>query len=236
MQKLLVLQHVAHETPGRFLEIAKLLGVEMEIIRLWEGYAEKNPQDYSGLLIMGGPQSAYAVPEKYPSKNFEIKTVREFVEAGKPVLGVCLGSQLIAKTFAGKVYKNVVEGKHIKETGYVTVSLTSEGKKDRLFKGFPNRFEVFQWHGDVFDVPRGGKLLVEGEVVKNQGFAYGSAHALLFHFEFTLQMVEELVKLDREWMNKDNSADEKAIAEEAIKLEQEQQRLCELLFKNWLGL
>jgi GMP synthase (glutamine-hydrolysing) len=237
MERLLVYQHVPHEHPGRFTDIAQDQGIQVDIIKLWEGQKIPDLGKYSRLLVMGGPQSVYDSLEQYPSRDAEIDSIRIFAQTGKPVLGVCLGSQLISHAFGGKVYPNIVNGQPFKETGFYRVQLTADGQSNPLFRGFPESYDVFQWHGDVFELPVGAKLLATGQNVRNQAFAYGnSIYGTLFHVEITPQIIEELIRVDWEWLHKNNDADERTIIEQAYRNEQTLSELGEKLFSNWLNL
>ena len=237
MERLLVYEHVPHETSGRFSEIVLQKGVKADVVKLWEKYAIPDFQKYSRLLVMGGPQSVYDPPLAYPSKDMELQTIRAFAQAGKPVLGICLGSQLIADAFGGKVYPNIIGGKPFKETGVYNVKLTNQGKANPLFKGFPESFPVFHWHGDVFDIPDRALLLATADEVPRQAFAHREkTFGVLFHLEMNQQMVEELIRIDNKWLHTKNEANEKVLLEEFRKNDAAMKNLGKLLFNNWLSL
>ena len=141
---------------------------------------EKLPdQDFSLVVILGAPESAnddlsYLLAEQ--------ELIKKCVSKDIPVLGVCLGSQLISKTFGGNVYRGSRQ-----EIGfYDDLKITSNSK---LFQGFKNPFTVFHWHGDTFDLPEGATRLVSSEHYENQAFQYKSAVGLQFHMEINEDMV-----------------------------------------------
>ena len=106
--------------------------------------------------------------------------------AGIPLLGICLGSQLLAKAFGAKVYPGP-----IKEIGWYPLALTVAAAEDRLFAGCGPKFTVFQWHGDTFDLPRAVHL-AQSPLYRNQAFRIGpSAYGLQFHIEMTSEMIED---------------------------------------------
>jgi GMP synthase-like glutamine amidotransferase len=111
--------------------------------------------------------------------------IKKAISRGVPVLGICLGAQLIAKAGGAKVWKGSK-----KEIGWYPVRLTKEGRDDPLFKGFGEMLTVFQWHGDTFDLPEGGVLLAKNDIY-NQAFKLGSAYALQFHLEVTGEMISQ---------------------------------------------
>lgn len=110
--------------------------------------------------------------------------IRESVAKNRPVLGICLGAQLIASAFGGRVYPFVTEN------GWHCVRKTGAG----LFSGFPESFRVFQMHGETFEIPPGGTLLCTGDVVRNQALSVGSAVGLQFHLEPTRDLISDWVQ------------------------------------------
>jgi GMP synthase-like glutamine amidotransferase len=127
--------------------------------------------------------------DRYPFLRKEDLFIKEAIQRGKFILGICLGAQLIAKALGAKVSKAPV-----KEIGWYDVSLTRVGSRDPLFSNLPKRFPVFQWHEDTFEIPKAGKLVATSSLVPHQAFRYGdNAYGLQFHLEVTEEMI-------REWM------------------------------------
>ena len=236
-EKILVFQHVKHEHARRFADLSDDFNFEFDVVEFYKDWKKPDLSKYSRLIIMGGPQSVYDSEKSFPSKQYEIETIKNFTKNKKPVLGCCLGSQLIAHAFGGKVYPNSVNGKRFKETGFYEIVLTEEGKKG-IFNGFPDSFKVFQWHGDIFELPENAELLATGDFVKNQAFKIKDTGtcAMLFHFDFMPKMVEDIIKKDNKWLHADNEADEDKIVKEAYKYEKEIKELSQKLFKNWMEL
>ena len=130
--KFLVFQHVPHEPPGMLTDAAKEKGIEFEVVELWKPYTIPSSEGFSALIIMGGPMGVYEGKDKYPSRDNEVACVKS--NLGRlPMIGFCLGSQLIASALGAKVYPNVRDGKKIKEIGFYKVELTSDGATDSLF-------------------------------------------------------------------------------------------------------
>jgi len=180
--KVAIFQHMETEGPGAFPGILESRKVPFEIYRLDE--TNEVPAGIrSPLVIMGGAMSVHDVKE-FPFLSGEKETIRRYLREGRPVLGICLGAQLIADAAGSRVYP------FRKELGWCRVM--KENPDD--FPGFPDRMEVFQFHGDTFDLPEGGVLLWRGDEVRNQMFLLGSATGIQFHPEITLPLVREWMK------------------------------------------
>jgi len=145
----LVLQHADHETPGLVGQALQAKRIGLEFVRAHRG--EPVPRelgDAVGLLVMGGPMGVYEA-DRYPHLRDELRLIEVALSEGRPVLGICLGSQLVAHALGADVRKAQ------KEVGWHTVTLTEDGLLDPLFKGLESSFMGFHWHGDVFDLPPG---------------------------------------------------------------------------------
>lgn len=183
--KILALQHMASEGMSGMEKAFKKRKVEYDYVPLNEGAGI--PEDishYSAVVILGGPMNVYQEKE-YPFLVKEDKFIKKALKDGKPILGICLGGQLIAKAAGAKVLTG-----HRKEIGWYDLDLTEAGQKDPLFKGFPKRFKVFQWHGDTFQIPKKATKLASSEIFPNQAYRLGSAYGLQFHIEVTKETIE----------------------------------------------
>jgi GMP synthase (glutamine-hydrolysing) len=183
---ILILRQVAHESAGTLEKALTVAGVEFRYLDLFR----KCPPsvisgDIAGLIVLGGPMNVDEV-EKHPFLVDEIQWIRQAAQAGIPMLGICLGSQLLAKAFGAKVYPNGT-----KEIGWYPLELTPAAAEDRLFAGSTPNLTVFQWHGDTFDLPPGAIHLAQSPLCRNQAFRIGtSVYGLQFHIEMTSEMVE----------------------------------------------
>jgi len=175
--RVLVIMHVESEGPGVFGELLQAAGAEVRIARLHLGDALPDPRDLDAVLSMGGPMNVYE-EQRYPFLRGETRFLKEAAARDLPVLGICLGAQMIAKAAGAAVTKNRVE-----EVGWGTVSLTGEGLADPLFRGLPATIPVFQWHGDTFGIPAGGTLLATGEDCHHQALRFRRSYGLQFHLE-----------------------------------------------------
>ncbi len=180
----LVYQHVACEHPGLFADRLRAAGLPFHVARLDEGEPPPDPRAYDALLVLGGPMN---VDEevRYPWLAAEKAAIQRAVAGGVPFLGICLGAQLLARALGAPVTANAVP-----EVGFELVELTAAGQADPLFRGWPVRPRVFQWHGDTFALPAGAVRLAGGPACANQAFRYGPrAYGLQFHVEVTAAMI-----------------------------------------------
>jgi GMP synthase (glutamine-hydrolysing) len=177
MSDVLVVQNTRIESSGYLGELLSRDGFDITSINAKH---ETIPnQKFSLVVILGAPESAN---DDFPYLIEEQELIKNSVNDDIPVLGICLGSQLIAKTFGAKVYKGPT-----KEIGFYHDLMFSNDSK--LFGGFKNPFTVFHWHGDTFDLPTGATRLALSENYPNQAFQYKSAIGLQFHLEVNEQMV-----------------------------------------------
>ena len=188
--RVLAFRHVPFEHLGRIEPELVRRGIGIDYADLYQpGAAEPDPARYDGLIFMGG---AMSVNDGLPHLEREARWVAQAVEAGRPVLGVCLGAQLIAKALGASVYRNPV-----KEIGWFEIELTGEGAADPLFAGVGPRETVFQWHGETFDLPPGARWLASSTACCHQAFRIGSsAYALQFHLEVTPEMIADWCSQD----------------------------------------
>ena len=179
----LCLQHVQFEGPGAFATSLTRRGVKLERCLVPK---DGLPDDGGDLLIvMGGPMSVND-PDKWIADETEF--VRSALLAGKPVIGVCLGSQFMARALGAKVRP----GKAL-EIGMTAIHLTPEAKSDPVFTTLPDSLDVFEWHGEVFDLPGHCVPLAGSAVAPLQAFRYGDrAYGLLFHLEMEESGIEAL--------------------------------------------
>jgi GMP synthase (glutamine-hydrolysing) len=185
----LIIKHVEIEGPGLIEDCLKEEKIPYQILNLESGVHLPKPDDCAGIVILGGPMNVYE-EDRYPFLREEDLFIKEAIQRGKAVLGICLGAQLIAKALGAKVTKALV-----KEIGWFDVSLTGAGLHDPLFSRLPETFSVFQWHEDTFHIPSAGRLIATSNPVPHQAFRYGeNAYGLQFHLEVTEEMIREWMK------------------------------------------
>lgn len=204
MSNVLLVQNTRIEGSGYLGELLQNDGFEITSVNAKH---EKLPdRDFSLIIILGAPESAN---DDLEYLNAEQQLIKNSVEKNIPVLGICLGSQLIAKTFGAKVY-----GGPKKEIGfYHDLKISGESP---LFSGFKNPFTVFHWHGDTFDLPEGSVRLASSEHYENQAFRYKSAVGLQFHLEVNEEMVNLWLDNTEEKLQKIPCIDPQKIRSEII--------------------
>ena len=183
MKPVAIFRHFRTEGPGYFATFLDRHSIPWRLIRLDEYEAvPPSPDGYSGLAFMGGPMS---VNDPLPWVERSCALIRAAVERGLPVLGHCLGGQLIAKALGGDVTKNPV-----KEIGWGPVRVL-RGEAARGWFGNLSGFETFHWHGETFSIPPGAVRLLESEHCANQAYAMGKVLGMQCHVEMTEVMIRQ---------------------------------------------
>ncbi|MGH9450617.1 MAG: type 1 glutamine amidotransferase [Terriglobia bacterium] len=189
MKQVIVLQHAECEMPGLIAEALERKGFLPQTVRTFAGGAPpKEVGDAAGLVIMGGPMGVYEY-ERYPFIRGEMRLIENALREDTPVLGVCLGSQLLASTLGASVRR----GKQ-KEIGWHRVTLSESSQRDSLLSGLDQSFMACHWHGDIFDSPANSTALASSEMTACQAFRYGAnAYGFLFHMETTPAVLRGMV-------------------------------------------
>jgi len=185
MKRAVCLQHVAFEGPGAFAGLLEKRGYQAERHLVPEVGLPKEAGDF--LLVMGGPMSVND-PDAWIKEEFDF--IKKALQAGTSVLGVCLGAQLMARALGASVRP----GRGL-ELGMTKLRVMAEGKSDPWIGSLPDPFEVFEWHGEVFELPAGAVPLASSELCPLQAFRFGlKAYGLLFHLEIERTGIEALCR------------------------------------------
>jgi GMP synthase (glutamine-hydrolysing) len=189
--RVLAFRHVPFEGLGLILPALKSRGIAYDYADLYRDGAELPDTDgYDGLIFLGGPMSAN---DPLPYLKAEMRAMERAIIAGTPVLGICLGAQLMASTLGARVYPNTVP-----EIGWFDLHLTQAAGTDPVLTGLNPVETVFHWHSDTFDLPAGAALLAHSDRTERQAFRYGrSVYGLQFHLEVTPRMIVDWYREDR---------------------------------------
>ena len=218
-------RHVPFEHLGRIGPALERAGLSFRYFDLFAGEPPPAITGLPALIIMGGPMSAND-PDDY--LRTELRLIEDALSAGIPVLGVCLGAQLIARALGARVFRNPV-----KEIGWYPLRLTAAGAADSLLAGLPDPSMVLQWHGETFDIPVGSVHLAWSEACRNQAFRYGShVYGLQFHLETTADMIAD-------WCHQDaNCGDVRELSQplDPAAFDRQQGLAATLVFGRWAEL
>ena len=186
----IALQHVSCEHPGTLGDVLQRRGVHVSSVRVHEGDAiPPDLEPARGLIVMGGPMGVYEA-DRFPHLRGELRLIERALHDDVPVLGVCLGSQLLAAALGARVYS---AGQS--EIGWYDVRLDAAAHHDALWKDIAGRFSALHWHGDVFDLPSQSVSLASSAMTEHQAFRWGErAYGLLFHLEVSRPHVQEMVR------------------------------------------
>lgn len=183
-QRVLVLQHIAENPPGRVGDILQEHAIPYDDIHIGIDHLP-DPTRYQAIIVLGGSQHLYD-KNKYPYTTHEEIYLHNAIREEIPYLGMCLGGQLLANAFHASIKRLPKE--HI---GFYQVHFTPAGQKDPLYAGLPGYQQAFQWHEDAFELPVGALPLVQHTDGSNQAFRYGRhAYGLQYHLELTSDMLD----------------------------------------------
>lgn len=189
MMILQYVQHVPFEGLGSIESWAATRGHEVRLTRAHAGEVMPRANEFDLLVVLGGPMNVYQERE-YPFLSAEKRLIENSVREGKPVLGICLGAQLIADVLGAKVYRNTEE-----EIGWFPVELTAAQNLKPSLSTQPGPLVTFHWHGDTFELPGGAARFASSEACANQAFVYGDGVVgLQFHPEVTEDWVRLMLR------------------------------------------
>ncbi len=228
----LIIKHIDIEGPGTLGDFLKERGVEFKVLEL--GAGEALPTNLSGIeavVVLGGPMNVDE-EDKYPFLAAENAFIQRVLKQEIPFLGICLGSQLLAKAAGASVGKSPV-----KEIGWYHIKLTDQGKHDPFFKGFQQGEPIYHWHGDMFEVPAGAQLLATASGCPHQAIKVGkNAYGLQFHVEVTDKSIKEWCD---EYIEKDipgRRDHAKSMLDDYWKYKSSFERQAQTIYQNFLGI
>ena len=187
MKPVRIFSHVTCEPPGYLGTFLEIHGCPYEVVCLDEGVDVPRDLDrVAGLVFMGGPGNVNEPPGWMAQ---ELILVREAADRGIPLLGICLGAQLISRALGGFITPGATL-----EVGWHPVEQLADTSAPGWFAGLPSCFEVFQWHAHTFSLPPGAVALLRGRCAEHQAFALGNILAMQFHLEITPESIRELTQ------------------------------------------
>lgn len=186
-------QHVVYEGLGSIEEWINASGHTLTSTRFFENTVLPELSAIDWLIVMGGGMSVND-EEEFPWLISEKQFIKKAVEAGKTVLGICLGSQLVSSALGAKVYKNKE-----KEIGWFDIHIIDAVLPGSFFEETGSKIKVFHWHGDTFDLPKNAVHLASSEACKNQAYFFGNkVLAMQFHLEPTLKSLQQMIEHGRD--------------------------------------
>ena len=185
MPRFVVFQHVAYEILGTLHPLLKEAGLRIRYVNFGRtDHGMVDMKRYDGLIVLGGPMGVYEA-DKFPHLNHEIACIKDALNQDKPVLGICLGAQLLAAALGAKV----APAGH-KEIGWYDVTTTEAGKADPVLGKLNQPEKIFQWHGDTYELPTGAVRLAHSDLCPQQAFRLGDrVYGMQFHLEVDAPMI-----------------------------------------------
>lgn len=227
---ILIIKHIDIEGPGTLGDFLKTKGEPFEIIELGKGDSlPHDPTAYKAVVVLGGPMNVDQ-EDQYPFLIEENIFIQQVLAKKIPYLGICLGSQLLAKAAGARVVKSPV-----KEIGWYYVRLTPAGRQDPFLKGFDENKVIYHWHEDMFEIPPQAELLATAEGCPHQVLKVGdNAYGIQFHVELTLASIKEWCE---EYLTKDSIERREKVTqmlEGYVKYKKEYQAQANILYNNFL--
>ena len=243
MKRAVVIQHVEMEGPGRIAELLGERGIRADIVEVFAGApVPRSIADDELLVVMGGGMGVGdRADPRYPFLEQEIALLARALADGRGILGVCLGSQLLAAAAGARVYPNVrrdAEGREVRvrEVGWGPVHLV-DGSGEPALDGLPTDPVVLHWHGDTYDLPAGAVRLASTEPCPNQAFRIGSrAFGLQFHVEADGALARRWALEDADFVRAARGADgPAAVIAESERLAADARAAGDRMIRNIVG-
>jgi GMP synthase (glutamine-hydrolysing) len=212
MAKIYVLQHHPVENLGTIADALEGAALAWQYVHVNDGQpVPASMKGAGGLIVVGGPMGVYQT-DRYPWLRDEMRLIENAIKLNLPVLGVCLGAQILAAALGAKVERNP----NGKEIGWHPIRLHDSAKDDRLMRGLPATMTPFHWHSDIFDLPPGAVSLASSDKTPCQAFRQGDkAYGFQFHFEVTRESVSAMANAFAKELVRENIAADRMIAQAA---------------------
>lgn len=207
LRKVLVVQHVPHEPLGTLDRLLRARKIRIRFVN-FARHPDASPAvtGYDAVIVLGGPMNVDE-QERHPHLRTELKLLEAALAAGVPILGICLGAQLLAHALGATVRRN-----DHKELGWYPVDVTQAGAEDRALRHLAPQSPVFHWHGDTFDLPQGAEQLARSSLCPQQAFRYGPhAYGLQFHLEAEPPLIDRWLRLHADELRQVRGADASAL-------------------------
>ena len=229
MKPIRIFVHIACEGPGYLATFLENYNIPFELVNIDAGeIPPAEIDDVSGLVFMGGPMS---VNDDIGWISQELTLIRKAVKSNLPVLGHCLGGQLISKALGGKVSANP-----LKEIGWLAVQKIPNAQSNDWLENIKDDSVLFHWHGETFSIPDGATAILRSEHCEHQGFVMGNTLALQCHIEMTKEMVSEWAELYKDEIANPTLTvqSQKEIIENLENKVKELQQAADALYRRWL--
>ncbi|MBN1781847.1 type 1 glutamine amidotransferase [bacterium] len=183
------IQHVPFEDPAFISQWILKRQYRMTVTQVYRSVPFPSPDRFDGLVILGGPMGI-GDSNRHPWMDKEFRFIENILKSEKPILGICLGAQMIAHVLGARV-----TGNPHREIGWFPVRLTESGKNHPCFQDMPETIMAFHWHGETFSMPDGAVHLAESDACRHQAFAFNShVLGLQFHLESTADSIRHLAE------------------------------------------
>jgi GMP synthase (glutamine-hydrolysing) len=229
MAKIYVLQHHPVENLGNIADALEGAALAWQYVHVNDGQpVPPSMKGAGGLVVLGGTMSVYQT-ERYPWLRDEMRLIEDAVKSNLPVLGVCLGAQILAAALGAKVDRNP----NGKEIGWHPIRLSDAAKDDRLMRDLPATMTPFHWHGDIFEVPPGAVSLASSDKTPCQAFRRGDkTYGFQFHFEVTQESVIAMANAFAKDLARENIPADRMVAQAAEFLPS-LEKASEKVFSRW---
>jgi GMP synthase (glutamine-hydrolysing) len=229
MKRILAVQHVVSEGLGRLAPLLRKNDVALSMFAPNDPIPDSAARGADGLIVLGGPMGVYEA-DRYPRLRDELRLIEQVLRAKCPVLGICLGSQLLAAALGAPVRPS---GKL--ELGWHQVTPSEQASSDRLFTGVPS-FQGLHWHGDVFELPESAVPLASSAMTQCQAFCHsGTAWGLLFHLEAGPAQVQAMAAAFPEDLRRAGMTHDELLAATARE-DGSSSELAAVVFQRWIDL